>query len=103
MVILFEEETVIGKQQFTAELSKLLAGMTARDREATLKKYSEMFDAATSEEDLLQRLEAHRAAICELRGYVPSGEPEAGTEGSVTEIPDMPSTQAPDALSLPKA
>jgi len=76
--------------------------MTVRDREATLIKYNEMFAAAQSEEDLLSKLGSPtRAAICELRGYVPSGEPEAAAEVPDAETPDMPST-VPDAQAAPE-
>lgn len=77
--------------------------MAARDREAALAKYNEMFDAAESEEDLLSKLGSPtRVAICELRGYVPSEEPEAKDESSAAAIPGIQTAEAPDAQAAPK-
>ena len=93
------EETVIGRQKFIAELAKLLSGMTARDRESTLAKYNDMFDKAGNEEELLTNLGSPtRVAICELRGYIPSEEPEP--ESASSEIPDCQA--APDGLIEPE-
>lgn len=94
--LLNEEEPVISRQKFIAEVSKLLSCMTERDREATLAKYNRLFDEALNEDDVLMQLGSPtRVAIAELRGYVPSAEPEAA---DVSEPePDAPPPGAPEA------
>lgn len=76
--------------------------MTARDREATLKKYNEMFETAPNEDDFLAKLGSPtRAAICELRGYVPTAEESSG-ESPDAAGPDMPAAEVPDAQAAPE-
>ncbi|MEG1790567.1 MAG: hypothetical protein RR055_07840 [Oscillospiraceae bacterium] len=95
--------TVIGRNKFLAELEKLLAGMTERDRAEVLAKYSASFDTAESEEELLSRLGSPiRAAISELRGYAPSEEPELENDAPEAEAaPDglVPPEPVPEALA----
>ncbi|NCB51420.1 MAG: hypothetical protein EOM54_06005 [Clostridia bacterium] len=77
--------------------------MTAKDREAALAKYIEMFNAAESEEDLLSKLGSPtRVAICELRGYIPSAEPEANDESPAAAIPGTQAAEAPAAQAAPE-
>lgn len=66
--------------------------MTARDREITLTKYNALFDEAINEEEVVRQLGSPtRAAILELRGYVPSPEPDPETETPTAEVPDRQS------------
>ncbi len=68
---------IIDKQKFLYELEKLLSGMTGWDRAAVLKKYESMYDCDKSEFEVSQSIGSPtRAAITELRHYVPS-DPDA--------------------------
>jgi uncharacterized membrane protein len=70
--------------------------MTERDREATLAKYNKLFDEAINEDDVIAQLGSPtRIAIAELRGYVPSAEPEPAD----SDVPETECTRAavPDA------
>lgn len=76
--------------------------MTERDRETALTRYTRMFDDAESEDELMQQLGSPtKAAICVLRGYVPSKEAPACPEEAEAPV-EAPGPDAPPPVSLPE-
>ncbi len=64
------EVSIINKQKFLAELAKLLTFMYEEDRQRALAAYSEMFDEAEDEQQLLQALNSPlRQAVEVARAY----------------------------------
>ena len=61
---------LIGRQQFLAELSKLLTFMYEEDRQRALKMYERMFDIAEDDQGLIQHLMSPtRQAVVIARAY----------------------------------
>lgn len=72
--------------------------MTARDREAALARYGKMFDEAESEDELMTKLGSPtKAAICVLRGYVPTAEAPACPEEACPVPAASPAPPAAEA------
>jgi len=101
----------LNKQRFLAELSRLLVYMTEGDRELTMRRYTEMFDAAgeEGEQDLIKSLGTPtKVAISLSRGYEPGKATELFNNlqvqnqqqksGHLPEIPweDVPEFTLPD-------
>ena len=64
------EVRLIGRQQFLAELSKLLTFMYEEDRQRALKMYERMFDIAEDDQGLIQHLMSPtRQAVVIARAY----------------------------------
>ncbi|MCD7846407.1 MAG: hypothetical protein LUG57_11290, partial [Oscillospiraceae bacterium] len=66
----------MNKQRYLAELQRLLVFMTEEDRELTVQRYGELFDAAgpEGEEALVKQIGSPtKAAISLSRGYEPGG------------------------------
>lgn len=77
----------MNKQRYLAELQRLLVFMTEEDRELTVQRYGELFDAVgpEGETELIERIGSPtKAAIRLSRGYEP---------GQLTDIPP----QVPDS------
>ena len=89
-----------------AELTRLLGFMSSWDRQAALKKYDALFDAAEDPEALIEKLGTPTRLAIELaRAYVPTVAPEPGT-GETAEkeeaIPEQLVIElAPERETLP--
>lgn len=99
----------MNKQRYLAELQRLLVFMTDEDRDATVRRYAELFDAAgpEGEEMLIAELGSPtKTAIGLSRGYEPGQIPETEAEqrafGTLSEKkPDEPWEELP-AFELPE-
>ena len=77
--------TVINRQKFLAELSKLLTFMYDEDRQMALDLYAQMFDGAESEQVLLQFFGSPtKQAVMVARSY------QANAQGPATEEDEVP-------------
>ena len=75
------EVTLIDKQKYLAELTKLLSGMAPADRDAVLAGINARFDEELSESEVIRSLGSPTfAAVSVLRHYIPPEEREAQEE-----------------------
>ncbi len=87
----------MNKQRYLAELQRLLVFMTEEDREIIVRRYSDLFDAAGSENELtlIEQLGSPtKAAIGLSRGYEPGKLPAA--------LPGQPASMHVTAGQPPK-
>lgn len=90
----------MNKQRYLAELQRLLVFMTPGDRERTVRRFSNMFDAAGPEGEaaLIEELGSPtKAAIGLSRGYTPDSVPEPAEPEP--PVPDPADAPAPEKAS----
>ena len=91
------EVDFINREQYMAELTRLLSFMSSWDRRAALEKYDALLKEAEDPEAMMEELGTPtRLAIDLARTYVPTAAPEV-TEAEVTEAEEE---EAPEQFAL---
>lgn len=101
------EVTLIDKQKYLGELTKLLSGMATADRDAVLADISARFDTELSEGEVIRSLGSPTfAAVSVLRHYIPpeereeqqapAPEPEVVPEAALKSEPETEAVSEPE-------
>ncbi len=94
------EVTLIDKQKYLAELTKLLSGMAPADRDAVLAGISARFDKELSDGEVIRSLGSPTfAAVSVLRNYVPPEEREEQEEPAPDVMPEPAVEVEPEPVS----